>query len=156
MRLLTPLAAAAVLFAAVPAMAQETPAAPPAAPAEAPPSPEEAALNAKAEVFSAHMQAMGRELEAALTAAGSDTTKAMADVDVILDRNRPEINTFADEVAAFLNGESAKSTDPEEKAGLAQAAAQASTAIKAIPDQARAGIYERLTTPPTAAPAAPQ
>jgi hypothetical protein len=154
MRILTSLTAAAALFAAVPAMAQEAPAAPPAA--EAPMSPEEAALNAKAQVFSSHMQAMGTELEAAITAAGSDTTKAMADVDVILERNRPEINAFADEVAAFLNGEAAKSTDAEEKAGLTQAATNASAAIKAIPDQARAGIYERLTTPAPAAPATPQ
>jgi hypothetical protein len=159
MRILTPLAAAAALIVASPALAQGTPPPPsdaPAAPAEAPPSPEELALNAKAEAFSAHMQAMGRELEAAIAAAGADQTKAMADVDVILERNRPEINAFADEVATFLNAESAKSTDPEEKAGLAQAATQASTAIRAIPDQARAGIQERLTAPAPTAPAAPQ
>ncbi|KQS55144.1 hypothetical protein ASG17_03345 [Brevundimonas sp. Leaf363] len=153
MRIASSLAVAAALFVAAPVMAQT----PPPAAAEAPISPEEAALNVKAQAFSARMQQLGTELEAAITTGAGDQTKTMADVDVVLGRYRPEVNTFADDVATFLNGESAKSTDPEEKAGLAQAATSASASIRGIPDQARAGILERLTNPPApAAPAAPQ
>ena len=157
MRIASSLAVAAALFVAAPVMAQTPPPAADApAPARAPASPEEAALNAKAEAFSARMEQAGHQLEAALTAAGGDAAKATADTDAILNGIRPEVETFATEVETFLNGESAKATDAEEKTGLAQAAAQAGAAIRAIPDQVRAGIQERLANPASAtAPAGP-
>lgn len=152
MRIASSLTLAAALFVAAPVVAQTPPPAPEAA---APMSPEEQALNTKAQAFSAEMQRMGTELEAAVTAAGTDQAKAMTDVDAVLARYRPGIDTFADEVAAFLNAESAKATDPEEKSGLAQAATSASTAIRGIADQARAQIQQGLANPAPAAPATP-
>lgn len=156
MRLLSSVAAAAVLAVAAPALAQEAapaPQAPAAAPAEAK-SPEEAALEAKGEAFEAQMEQMNTELEAVVQDQNKDATTKTAEANAVIDRYAPGMTTFADEVEAFLKAESEKPENAEKKSELLAASTQASAAIRSIPEQIRAGVQQAITAQ-AAAPAAP-
>ena len=153
MTLRTLLAASAVLAFAVPAAAQEAPApaAPPAAEAK---SAAEIAFEAKGEAFQARMEQMQGELEAAINAAGGDQTKGMADVDAIIARYQPGLDTFIADFEAFLDAEAANAPDDAARAELAGAKVGVRTALGGLPAQIRAGAQAALTAQ-AAAPAAP-
>ena len=145
------LAASAVLAFAAPAIAQEAPAAPPAAEAK---SAAELAFEAKGEAFQARMEQMQAELESAVTAAGSDQAKGMADVDAILARYQPEIDGFVADFETFIDAEAAAETDETKRAQMTGAKAGIRAALSGLPAQIRAGAQAALAAQ-AAAPAAP-
>ena len=163
MRLLTPLAAVAALAIAAPVLAQEAAPAP-QAPAAAPEakSPEEAALQAKGEAFEARMDQMTAELDAVMKDESKDDATVTAEANAIVDRYAPEMTTFAGEVEAFLRAESEKPENAAQKDQIVTAATTAGQAIRAIPDQVRAGVQQAVAargaapTAPAETPAQPQ
>lgn len=151
------LAASAALAFAAPALAQEAPAAPPVAEAK---SAAEIAMDAKGEAFGLRMDQMQTELAAAVTAAGTDQARGMADVDAILARYQPDIDAFMNDFDAFIDEMVAAETDEAERTKMAGAKVGVRAALGGIPAQMRAGAEIALQaqaqgTPP-AAPAAPQ
>ena len=149
------LAASAVLAFAAPAFAQDAPApaAPPAAAAEAP-SAAELELEAKGEAFKARMALMQGEIEAAVTGAGSDQAKGLADVDAILARYQPDIEGFIVAFEAYIDTESAAAPDEATRAEMQGAKTTMRTALGGLPAQIREGAREALAAQATAAPAA--
>lgn len=144
MTLRTALAAAAVLAFSTPALAQETPAQPaPEAPARQPTA-EEIAFGQRAEAFDARMQAMIGEIQTTLADAATNGAQKTQAVDAILATYTPEINTFADDLQAFLTARQAAATDPAEQAAIAQALAQAPAGVRGIPDQVRSGVAQAI------------
>lgn len=144
MRLVSSVAAVAVLAFAAPAFAQDAapapaPQAPAAAPAEAD-SPEEAAFEAKADAFGESMEAMSTEMQTA--AAQTDKAKATTDLDAIQARYQPQVDAFAADLLAFAGSQGA----PQDQV---EAAAQQ---IKTIPAMVRSKIEQAAVAP--AAPAA--
>lgn len=144
------LAAAAVLAFAAPAIAQEAPPAPPAAEAK---SAAEIAFEAKGEAFQARMEQMQTELERAITGAGSDQAKGMADVDAIIARYQPEVDTFITDFEAFIDSEAATAPDEATRAQLEGAKTGVRAALSSLPAQIRAGAEAALTAQATAAAA---
>ena len=145
------LAASAVLAFAAPAVAQEAPAAPPAAEAK---SAAEIAFEARGEAFQARMEQMQAELETAITGAGPDQTRGMADVDAILARYQPEIDGFITDFEAFIDAEAGAEPDETKRAQMTGAKAGVRAALSGLPAQIRAGAQAALTAQATA-PAAP-
>ena len=149
------LAAAATLAFAAPAFAQEAAApAPAAAPAK---SAAELEMEAKAQAFEARMGQLQPELEAAIMASGGDQTKGMADVDAVLARYQPDIEGFATQLEAFIDGEIATTTDEAKRQEMTAARAQVGPALRGIPAQIRAGAAQAIAAQAAApAAAAPQ
>ena len=145
------LAASAVLAFAAPALAQDAPAAPPAAEAK---SAAEIAFEARGEAFKARMEQMQTELEAAVTGAGPDQAKGMADVDAILARFQPEIESFITDFEAFIDAEAGAEPDETKRAEMSGAKTGVRMALSGLPAQIRAGAQAALTAQATA-PAAP-
>ena len=148
------LAVTATLVFAAPALAQEAPAAPAQAAAETK-SPAEIEMEAKAKAFEARMAQLQPELEAAITASGGDQTKGMADVDAVLARYQPEIETFATQLEAFIDSEIAATADETKRQEMTTARAQVGPALRSIPAQIRAGAAQAIAAQ-AAAPATPQ
>ncbi|MGV9008082.1 translation initiation factor IF-2 [Brevundimonas sp.] len=142
------LAASAVFAFAAPAFAQTPPPAP-VAPAAA--SPDEAAFQAKAQAFSALMEQMGTEMQAALTAAAGDSAKANTDMDAIAARYQPEADTFASEVEAFM---ATQATTAEERAQMAAMGPAITAQIKGAPAMVKSQVLAAATA--AAAPSVPQ
>lgn len=156
MRLLSSVAAAAVLTFAVPALAQEAapaPQAPAAAPAQ-PESPEQAALQAKGEAFEAKMNQMGAELNAVMEDDAKDAATKTSETDAIIARYEPEMTSFASEMETFMKAEAEKPENAEQKAQMVEASTAVSQQIRGIPDQIRAGIQQAIAAE-AAAPSAP-
>ena len=149
------LAATATLAFAAPAFAQEAAApAPAAAPAK---SAAELEMEAKAQAFEARMGQLQPELEAAIMASGGDQTKGMADVDAVLARYQPDIEGFATQLEAFIDGEIATTTDEAKRQEMTAARAQVGPALRGIPAQIRAGAAQAIAAQAAApAAAAPQ
>ena len=149
------LAATATLAFAAPAFAQEAAApAPAAAPAQ---STAEIEMEAKAQAFEARMGQLQPELEAAIMASGGDQTKGMADVDAVLARYQPDIEGFATQLEAFIDGEIATTTDEAKRQEMTAARAQVGPALRGIPAQIRAGAAQAIAAQAAApAAAAPQ
>ena len=149
------LAATATLAFAAPAFAQEAAApAPAAAPAK---SAAEIEMEAKAQAFEARMGQLQPELEAAIMASGGDQTKGMADVDAVLARYQPDIEGFATQLEAFIDGEIATTTDEAKRQEMTAARAQVGPALRGIPAQIRAGAAQAIAAQAAApAAAAPQ
>lgn len=149
------LAASAALAFAAPALAQNAPAAPPAAEAK---SAAEIAMDAKGEAFGVRMDQLQTELAAAVTAAGADQVKGMADVDAILARYQPDIETFMNDFDAFIDEMAAAEQDETKRAEMANAKVGVRAALGGLPAQMRAGAEIALQAQATAAaaPAAPQ
>ncbi len=150
MRHMTLLATAAALVLATPAFAQDAapaaPATPQAAPApQAPPTPEQQAIQAQGEAFGQRIQAMATEIQAAATAAGSDTAKARADADVIVARYQPDADAFAATVSDFIATQGGAESDQT----------QATTEITAVPGQVRDQVLAATASAPAAPAAAP-
>ena len=145
------LAASAVLAFAAPALAQEAPAAPPAAEA---PSAASIAMEARGEAFKARMALMQGELETAITGAGSDQARGMAEVDAILARYQPDIDGFIADFDAFIDAEAAAETDEAKRSEMAAAKMGVRAALGGMSAQIRAGAQAALTAQATA-PAAP-
>lgn len=152
MRLLTPLAAAAALAIAAPAVAQNAPPAPPPARTV---SPEEAAIEAKGAAFESVMNQLNTELETILGDETKSAETATAEANAAIDRRAGDISTFARDVEAFIRAEAAKPENAEKKDELLAAATQTQQAIASIPEQIRAGVQQALAAR-TAAPARPQ
>ncbi|MDZ4108983.1 MAG: translation initiation factor IF-2 [Brevundimonas sp.] len=155
-RMILAAAAAAVLAvgaaAHAPAYAQTAPTAPPAAPsATEVADPAEAALEAKGEAFSVRMQAMGAEMQAAITAAAGDPVAAGAALDAIVAQYQPEADAFSAELKAFFDARGAVGTE-EEQVGMALAAAAVVPAIQGVPAMVR-GQVEQASATAAAAPA---
>jgi hypothetical protein len=153
MRLLSSVAAVAVLALTTPAFAAGQAAAPAPAPQAAPApepaeeadSPEEAAFEAKAEAFGQAMETMASEMQAA--AAQADKTKAKADLDAIEAKYQPQVDAFAEDVQTFAVSSGQATTEQ-----LAPAIQQ----IKGIPAEVRGKIDAAAAAPASAAPAQPQ
>jgi hypothetical protein len=128
------LAASAVLAFAAPAFAQDAPAAPPAAEA---PSAAEVELEATGEAFKARMEQMQGEIEAAITGAGADQAKGMADVDAILARYQPDIEGFIVAFEAFMDTEAAGAPDDATRQEMLGAKAGVRMALTGLPAQIR-------------------
>jgi len=139
--------AAALTLMAAPVLAQDVPAAPPAAAAPAPEaeSAEEQAIEAAGEVFEADMRTLAAELQAAKTAAGTDTAKAEADADVIVARYQAKADAFYAMIAAFI-ASPASELSAEEMAQVLPAI----EVIKTVPMQVRAGVMTVPTAPAAA------
>jgi len=144
------LAASAVLAFAAPAIAQDAPAAPPVAEAK---SANEIAFEAKGEAFQARMEQMQGELEAAVTGAGTDQAKGMADVDAIIARYQPEVDAFIVEFESFIDTEAGSAPDDATRAQLEGAKTGVRMALTGLPAQIRAGAQAALTAQATAAAA---
>lgn len=154
--LLAPMTAvAAVLTLSAPAFAQTAPTpapAPQAAPAEPTTTPEEAAFEEKAEVFSSHIQTMAGEMQAVVTASGSDAAKKKADLDAIQAKYQPEVDAFATELEAFAGTEIAAA--PEDKRAEMQAKLTAGMAqLRSLPAMMRAQMEQAAAAAPAPAPA---
>ena len=144
------LAASALLAFAAPAAAQDAPAAPPAAEAK---SAAEIAFEAKGEAFQARIEQMQTELVAAVTGAGADQAKGMADVDAILARYQPDIDSFITDFEAFIDAEVAAETDETKRAEMSGAKMGVRAALGGLPAQIRAGAQAALSAQATAAAA---
>lgn len=142
--------AAALATAPTLVLAQE--AAAPAAEAPGAPAPGEAEFQAAAMAFGARIQAMGEEMQAAVTAAGGDAAKQDADLDAIEARYQPDIDAFIAALEGFVQQQAASSPESERAEMLAELA-EAGPQIRAVPGQVRAQIEAAATAP--AAPAAP-
>ena len=149
------LAATATLAFAAPAFAQQAPAPAAAEAAARTLSPEEAEMEAKAQAFEARLAQMQPELEAAVKASGGDQAKGMADVNAVLARYQPDIESFAVALETFFDGQLATAPDDATRQQLTAAKAQVGPMLRGIPDQIRAGAPEAITAM-AAAPAAPQ
>ncbi|MBI2261466.1 MAG: translation initiation factor IF-2 [Caulobacterales bacterium] len=147
------LAASAVLAFAAPAFAQDAPAAPPAA-AEAP-SAAALELEAKGEAFKARMTLMQGEIEAAITGAGSDQAKGLADVDAILARYQPDIDGLIVAFDAFIDAEAASAPDEATKTEMQEAKTAMRTALSGLPAQVRGAAQSALAAQAAAPAAAP-
>ena len=130
------LAASALLAFAAPAAAQDAPAAPPAAEAK---SAAEIAFEARGEAFKARIEQMQTELEAAVTGAGADQAKGMADVDAILARYQPDIDSFITDFEAFIDAEVAAETDETKRAEMSGAKMGVRAALGGLPGHIPAG-----------------
>jgi hypothetical protein len=150
MSLRTALAAAAVLAFATPVFAQIAPAADPVAEAAG----AEAAFEARAEAFQQAMGTMQEEMQAALTAAGTDQVKANADLDAIAARYQPQADTFANELDAFITSQRPV-MPPEAQAQMAQMGPALRAQITGAPATIKAGLIQQAAAA-AAAPAAPQ
>ncbi|WP_292031061.1 hypothetical protein [Brevundimonas sp. UBA2416] len=150
MSLRTALAAAAVLALATPVFGQEAPAADPAAAAAAQ---AEAAFEAKALAFQQALDTMRGEMQAALTAAGSDQVKANADMDAIAARYQPQADGFAAELDAFITSQ-LPVMPPQEQAQMAQMGPMIRSQIVGAPATIKAGLLQAAAA--AAAPAAPR
>ena len=74
-----------------------------------------------------------------------DRAATLASVDEILTRYGPEIDGFADDFDAYIAGQAAQAAnDPEALAQLNAARDAAIPAIRAVPDQIRAGLIQSL------------
>ncbi|RZJ05600.1 MAG: translation initiation factor IF-2 [Brevundimonas sp.] len=133
------LAASAVLALGAPAFAQEAAPAPPLAPAIDPEA--RAAFEAKGRAFEAAVEAMTRDMQTALTAAGGDTAKAHADLDAIATAFQPQADAFADELDAFLIAQR-PSMPPETQAQMAQMGPALQAQIRGIPAAAKTGVLQ--------------
>ncbi|MBW8303777.1 MAG: hypothetical protein K0M78_07515, partial [Brevundimonas sp.] len=151
------LAASAVLAFATPVVGQEAPAAPAAPPAAEPKAAADRAFEAKGEAFQARMAQMQTELEAAITAAGSDEARGLADVDAILARYQPEIEGFIVDFETFIDAEAAAETDEAKRAQMTGAKAGVRAALSGLPARIRTSAQTALTAQAAAAqtPAAP-
>lgn len=144
MNLRTALAAAAVLAVSTPALAQETPVQPaPEAPAREPTA-EEIAFSQRAEAFDGRMQSMITEIQTMLADGATNGAQKTQALEGILATYTPEINSFANDLQAFLTARQAVATDPAEQAAIAQALAQAPAGVRAIPDQVRQGVAQAI------------
>lgn len=134
---------ARALFAAFAVLALTTPAlARPAqdAPAAAVAPLTEADIDAAGELFSARMEEMGAELEAAVAASPTDPEAADAAITSVMARYVPEIESFAALLERFLADQGAAAETPQEAQALTAAASAAGDAIRSIPQQVRAGV----------------
>lgn len=134
------LLAALALVAAGPVAAQTTAASPPVtAPAM---TDAQAAFQAKADGFGQRIQTMAEEMQQAVTAAGADTAKRDADLDAIAARYQPEVDSFANDLRAFVDSQAAGlPADQAEamKAGVAAAIPQITGVIGSVRAQIVAG-----------------
>ncbi|CAL1690276.1 hypothetical protein MMB232_00398 [Brevundimonas subvibrioides] len=155
--MIRPLFLVASLLLATPALAQTvpdqtTPA--PSTPAPStPPAPSaedaEAAFEAKAEAFSARMEAMQGEMSAAVTAAGTDTAKRDADLDAIEARYKPDVDTFVADLQSFVA--TMAPTMPEAQAtGMRAGIEMAIVQIRGATAQIRASVVEQSMASPAA------
>ncbi|ADK99775.1 hypothetical protein [Brevundimonas subvibrioides] len=150
--MIRPLFLVASLLLATPALAQTAPdqttpapSTPPAPPAED----AEAAFEAKAEAFSARMEAMQGEMSAAVTAAGTDTAKRDADLDAIEARYKPDVDTFVADLQSFVA--TMAPTMPEAQAtGMRAGIEMAIVQIRGATAQIRASVVEQSTASPAA------
>lgn len=150
--MIRPLFLVASLLLATPALAQAppdqttpAPSTPPAPPAED----AEAAFEAKAEAFSARMEAMQGEMSAAVTAAGTDTAKRDADLDAIEARYKPDVDTFVADLQSFVA--TMAPTMPEAQAtGMRAGIEMAIVQIRGATAQIRASVVEQSTASPAA------
>ncbi|QYF86756.1 hypothetical protein [Brevundimonas sp. PAMC22021] len=155
MRLLAAVSILALAVAA-PALAQtdaQTPASPPAAATPAQPATlDPAQLQAKGEAFGARIQAMITEMQAARTAAGSDTARAKTDLDAIQARYQPEADAFATELETFVAAQASQIPD-DQRAGFTTGMAQAVSAVRGAPAEARADLEKAsVSAAPATAP----
>ena len=141
------LAATAVLAIATPALARQVPAAPPVAEAR---SAAEVAFEARGEAFQARMEQMQAELETAITGAGADQARGMAEVDAILARYQPEIDGFITDFEAFIDAEAGAEPDETKRAQMTGAKTGVRMALSGMPDQIRAGARAALAAQATA------
>lgn len=144
MNLRIALAAAAVLAASTPALAQQAaqPTAP-QAPAR-PMSPEEIAFSQRGEAFGARINALQAEIQAMLSDGSTDAAQKQANLEQILAAYTPEINAFADELQAFLTLEQSRTTDPQEQAAIAQALQTGPANVRDIPNQMRQSVQRAI------------
>lgn len=154
MTMRTVLAVAAALAFSTPVMAQQAqqPTAP-QAPARQPTA-EEIAFGQTAQAFDGRMQAMVGEIQAMLQDTSTNGAQKQAALEGILAPYIPEINTFADQMHAFLTGARSRSTDPQEQAAIDQALANGPANVRAIPDQVRAGVAQAIANAAAQAEAA--
>ena len=135
------LAALAVLALTTPVLAQPAQDAPPAVAATL----TEADIEAAGEAFGARMEQMGAEIEAAVAVSPTDPEAADAAVTLVLARYEPEVERFAALLERFLSEQGAIAETPEEAQALSSAAGIAGAAIRAIPQQVRAGVMAGVT-----------
>lgn len=155
-RLLSAAVAALLLSGAAPALARQVAApAPQTAPApeadDEAKSPEEAAVEAAGEAFGARIEAMSKEMEAAVTAAGADKAKAKTDLDAIQARYQPDADAFADTLTAFVQSQMAAIPDAQRAEAEAKLPVMSAT-IKGLPAQLRELIEANAATPAATAP----
>lgn len=141
----------AAALASAPALVLAQEAAAPAA--EAAPAPGEAEFETAAAAFGARIQAMGEEMQAAVTAAAGDAAKQDADLDAIEARYQPDVDAFLAALETFVQQQAAAAPEGERAemtAGLTAAGPQ----IRAVPAQVRAQIEAAAAAPAPAAPPA--
>lgn len=141
--------AAALASAPALVLAQEAPA--PAAEAPAAPAPGEAEFQAAAMAFGTRVQAMGEEMQAAVTAAAGDAAKQDADLDAVEAKYQPDIDAFVTALETFVQQQAAAAPESE-RAEMLSELAEAGPQIRAVPGQVRAQI-EAEAASTTAAPA---
>lgn len=113
-------------------------------------SPEEAAFEARAEAFGQGIGAMAEEMQAAITAAGADTAKKTADLDVIQARYQSLADTFAADLQAFVAAQAA--TKPaEEAAEMTEGLDGALVQIRNVPAMVRAQVEQAAAAAPAEA-----
>lgn len=138
---------AAVLMATTPALAQQAAPPPPATDTAA----AEAAIEARAEAFEGRIRQMGEEMGAAITAAGPDRAKRIADLDAIQARYQPEADAFASELEAFV-GPQLAALPADQQAGARTGFEAGMAQIRGLPAMVRAQAEQSAdaTTPPAA------
>lgn len=101
-------------------------------------------MEARAEAFEAVMEEMGKEIEAAVTAGGTDKAKITADTDAVVTRYTPQITAFVEYFEAFLNSQITNAPDESVRTQMVTVRDQVVPIMKTIPDQIRASIQQSL------------
>lgn len=147
------LAATASLALAAPAFAQDAPATPPPpATSKEAKSPDVLAFETRSEAFGARLDQFQTELEAAISAAGGDQAKGMAEIEIIIARYEPEIDAFVPELEAFFDSQIAVAANDAEREALTTAKTSNSTGLRGMANHVRT-VSPQFITAAAAAPA---
>ena len=122
---------------------------PAAAPATAP---SEADVTAAALAFRARIETMNSEVQAAVTAAGSNRSRAAIRVDDVLARYTPEIEAFAVLLEAHFAGRAAAASTDEARASVLASGVATVARIRGVPDLTRAALAQQARAPAQAEP----
>ncbi len=136
----------AAALASAPALVMAQEASAPAAQTPAAPAPGEAEFQAAAVAFGARVQAMGEEMQAAVTAAGGDAAKQDADLDAIEAHYQADIDTFVLALETFVRQQAAGAPDGD-RAEMLSELEEAGPQIRAVPGQVRAQIEAAAAAP---------
>ncbi|WP_339914641.1 hypothetical protein [uncultured Brevundimonas sp.] len=143
MRMMTPIAAAILLGLSSPVLAQS-----PAPSAPAAKSAADIAFESRAQAFQSRMSQMQVDYQAAITGAGGDQTRGMADVEVVLTRYQPDIDRFIADFNAYIDARATAAPDDAARQELMSVKDAVGPSLRGMADDLRNGAREALSPDP--------